>query len=111
VALLTGGLGFAVDARSLTLLIALGAVPTALAYVCFFRGLVRVHATTAALTALLEPLTGAVLGALVLGDRLGLAGWLGALVLGVAVVLGARAERSGQRQRSAPEPVPVPEGF
>ena len=79
VALVTGGLGFGVDLRSLTLLLALGAIPTALAYVCFFRGLVRVRAATAALTALLEPLTGAVLGAVFLGDRLGLIGWLGAV--------------------------------
>jgi DME family drug/metabolite transporter len=110
VAVFTGGLGFAVDPTSVTLLLALGGIPTALAYVCFFRGLIRVRAATAALTALLEPLTGAVLGAVFLGDRLGLIGWLGAAVLSAAVVLGALAERSGQREAGTPAPVPVPEG-
>jgi len=110
VALFTGGLAFDVDLTSVTLLLALGGVPTALAYVCFFRGLVRVRATTAALTALLEPLTGAVLGAVFLGDRLGLIGWLGAVVLSAAVVLGALAERSGQREEGAPVPSRYPRG-
>jgi drug/metabolite transporter, DME family len=47
--------------------------------------------------ALLEPLTSAVLSAVLLGERLGVAGIAGALLLCAALVLTA----SGQRARSA----------
>ncbi len=102
VAAATGRLSFAPDARSVILLLLLGAVPTALAYICWFRGLVDVRPATAAMTALLEPLTGAVLGALILGDRLGWVGVLGATMLGGAVLLAGIAER-----RSGPTLVPA----
>ena len=43
--------------------------------------------------ALLEPLTAAALAAVVLGERLGVTGTVGAVLLAVAVVLAARADR------------------
>ncbi|OLB66724.1 MAG: hypothetical protein AUI10_01910 [Actinobacteria bacterium 13_2_20CM_2_72_6] len=86
----TVGLGFRVDAWPIALVVALGTGPTAIAYTLYFRGLRTVAAGTAALMALLEPLTGALLAALVLGDRLGPAGIAGALLLGGAVVLAAK---------------------
>jgi DME family drug/metabolite transporter len=46
------------------------------------------------LMALLEPLTAAVLAALLLGDRLGAVGVTGAVLLGGAVVLAGRGSRS-----------------
>jgi len=75
------------------LLIALGTGPTAVAYTLYFRGLRTVAASTAALLALLEPLTGALLGALILGDRLGSTGIAGAAILAAAVILTVRAHR------------------
>jgi DME family drug/metabolite transporter len=54
----------------------------------------RTTAAAGALAALLEPLTAAVLGAVVLGDRLGVAGTVGAVLVGVAVVLAALQERA-----------------
>jgi drug/metabolite transporter, DME family len=59
----------------------LGLVPTAAAYAAYFTGLRGVQATSAALVALLEPVTAAVLAALLLGDRLGPVGLLGGLLL------------------------------
>lgn len=109
IALLTGGLTFRPDPVSISLLLALGVFPTALAYLSYLRGLVRVRAVTAALAALLEPLTGSALGAAVLGDRLGPIGWLGGAVLGVSVVLGTLAEHADPRpatHRSDLEPAP-----
>jgi drug/metabolite transporter, DME family len=47
----------------------------------------------AALLALLEPLTGTLLAALLLGDRLGATGIAGAVVLAAAVFLIARIRR------------------
>ncbi|WP_422771207.1 DMT family transporter [Plantactinospora sp. WMMC1484] len=91
----TGGLGFDPAPAALALLVALGTGPTALAYLLYFRGLRTVRPGTAALLALLEPLVGAVLAALLLGDRLGPVGVFGAVLLGVAVARAARSSRSG----------------
>ncbi|WP_199433580.1 DMT family transporter [Qaidamihabitans albus] len=72
----------------------LGAVPTALAYLSYFRGLRTAHPVVAALAALLEPLTAAVLAAVLLGDRLGVPGWCGAgLLIGALAVSYRRSER------------------
>ncbi|MGX7670325.1 DMT family transporter [Plantactinospora sp. DSM 117369] len=87
----TVGLGFPPGPAALGLLVALGTGPTAVAYLLYFRGLRTVRPGTAALLALLEPLVGAVLAALLLGDRLGPVGLLGAALLGTAVVLAARS--------------------
>jgi len=80
----------------LALAVYLGVVPTALAYVLFARGLRALPATEVATIVLAEPLVAAVLGALVLGERIGLAGAAGAaLVLAGLAVLAAP-----QRQRT-----------
>ncbi|PXY25027.1 EamA family transporter [Prauserella sp. PE36] len=89
VALLPGALWFGaavpLSADVLALAVYLGAVPTALAYAAYFRGLEHSHPVLAALSALLEPLTAAVLAAVLLDDRLGLAGWCGAALLVAAI--------------------------
>jgi DME family drug/metabolite transporter len=79
-----GGLASHVSPASVLLLAALGAGPTAAAYTLYFRGLRTASASTAALLTLIEPLTAAVLAALVLGERLSPAGLVGA-----ALMLGA----------------------
>jgi len=107
---LVGGLLLAVPAAALggpavpmTLagagLLALFAVlPTALAYTAYFRGLAAgASPGTGTVLALLEPLTAAVLAAVVLGERIGAAGVAGALLLGIAVLLTARADRPAVR--------------
>jgi DME family drug/metabolite transporter len=91
----TTGLGFQPHASTICLLIALGAVPTAIAYTLYFRGLRVSAASTGALMALLEPLTGTVLAAMVLGDRLSVAGISGAVLLCGGVVLAATAPVAG----------------
>jgi DME family drug/metabolite transporter len=93
------GLVFAPDAVSVGLLVAFGVLPTALAYTCYFHGLTTTTPTTGSVMALLEPLTAAVLAALLLGDRLGVAGTGGAVLLGAAVVLAGL--RGQERARSA----------
>ena len=96
VALPTVGVGFAPTPAALGLVTFLGLVPTAIAYVSYFRGLPAAGPGTAALLALLEPLVGSFLAALFLHDRLGAAGWCGAVLLMVAVAL---AGRTANRQR------------
>ncbi|ASR37529.1 hypothetical protein BAY61_23825 [Prauserella marina] len=71
----------------------LAVVPTALAYAAYFRGLRDSPAVLAALSALLEPLTAALLAAVVLGDRLGVLGWCGAALLAASIAAGYRRPR------------------
>ncbi|RJO68306.1 DMT family transporter [Nocardia panacis] len=83
---------FAVTVESLILLLALGLIPTAAAYTCYFKGLPAAGSGIAAVMALLEPLTGAILAAIVLGERLTPAGLVGAGLLVLALLLAARAK-------------------
>jgi DME family drug/metabolite transporter len=102
-----GSLGPAIPFRAdvLGLAVYLGLVPTALAYAAYFRGLVSAHPVLAALSALLEPLTAAVLSALVLGERLGVAGWCGAaLLVGALAVSYWRPEPRLQESRGSGRP-------
>jgi DME family drug/metabolite transporter len=87
VAAVSGRLGFTPSPATLGLLAALGTGPTAVAYTLYFRGLRTAPAGTAALLSLLEPLTGTVLAAVILGDRLGASGIAGAVILAAALVL------------------------
>jgi DME family drug/metabolite transporter len=76
-----------VDAAQLTspaavgLAVYLGALPTALAYVLFARGLRVLPAADVATLTLAEPLTAAALGLVVLGEHLSLTAVLGALLI------------------------------
>jgi DME family drug/metabolite transporter len=97
------GLAFRPGSAAIGLLIALGTGPTAAAYTLYFRGLRGAPADTAALLALLEPLTATLLAALLLGDRLSLPGMAGAALLLAAVVrtaLRGSAVTAGPRRRS-----------
>ena len=64
-----------------------------MAYTLYFRGLRTAAASTAALLTLLEPLTGAILAALVLGQRLSATGIAGAAILVAAVLITVRGAR------------------
>ena len=80
----------------------LGVATTAVSYVLFSAGLQRLQSSTVATLSLTEPLTAALLGVLVLGERPGLVAVLGALVLlsGLLVI--------DDRART-PSPSPSPE--
>jgi DME family drug/metabolite transporter len=91
VAAMVGGLGFRPGLASAGLLTALAIGPTAVAYTLYFRGLRKASASTGALLSLIEPLTAAVLAALVLGNRLSATGIAGAAILLAAVVRTVRA--------------------
>lgn len=102
--LLVVGVG-AVDARGLLLLGWVGVVPTAFAYVLFFRGVATVAAPVAALLTLVEPVTAAVLAALLVGERLDATGVAGlvTVLLGIVVsAVPARAPGAARLRRHAP---------
>ena len=97
VAAALGGLTFRPSPEAIGLLIALGTGPTAVAYTWYFRGLRAATASTGALLTLLEPLTGTILAAFILGQRLSAAGIAGAAVLVVAVIITVLdADRDGK---------------
>jgi len=81
---------------TLGLLAFLGAVPTALAYALFFRGLQTVRATTASVIALSEPLAAVALGALVLHEPLTVWSAAGGVLLLGAVAALALQQRRGR---------------
>ena len=72
----------------LALALYLGIVPTALAYSLFARGLRSLDASEVTTLVLAEPLTATVLGVVVLGERVGIGGVLGAVLIlaGLAVL-------------------------
>ncbi|PIM66950.1 EamA family transporter [Streptomyces sp. JV178] len=83
-------------ARTLILILYLGAVPTALAYTLFFVGLGAVRATTASVVALVEPLTAAVIGILVFDERLNATILTGTALLLFSVLFLAADEGGGR---------------
>jgi drug/metabolite transporter, DME family len=99
-AAVVGGFSFRPGPEAVGLLIALGTGPTALAYTLFFRGLRTAAASTAALLTLLEPLTGAILAAFVLGQRLSATGIAGAAILMAAVIVTVRGGEDAQEHVS-----------
>jgi DME family drug/metabolite transporter len=69
------------------LILYLGLVPTALAYWLFQSGLRSVSATAASIISLLEPAVAALLAWLMFGETLAATGIVGALMLGLSIVL------------------------
>ncbi|WP_433729382.1 EamA family transporter [Nocardia sp. CA-129566] len=67
-----------------------------MAYTLYLRGLSQAGAGTAAVLALLEPLTGTVLAAVILGERLTPTGLAGAAFLTAALVHTSFQPRNGE---------------
>jgi DME family drug/metabolite transporter len=103
--LLVAGPGFLTGAGGLALALYLGAIPTALAYVLFSRGLRSLTSGETATLVLAEPLTAAALGVVALGEHPSAAAAAGAvLVLCGLAVLAAPGPR---RALEAPATVPA----
>ena len=100
--LLLGDLSWMARTDGLVMALFLGAVPTALAYVLFARGLRALSPGETATLTLAEPLTATGLGILALGERPGAVAAVGAgLVLAGLLTLAAPAP---QRDRLVPAP-------
>jgi drug/metabolite transporter, DME family len=97
--LLASDVSWVASADGLVMALWLAAVPTALAYVLFARGLRRLPTGEVATITLAEPLTAAALGALVLGERPGAVAVAGAALVLLALVVLALPRRE--------RPVPV----
>ena len=101
---MAGGIGFRPGLAAIGLLVALGTGPTAVAYTLYFRGLRSAPASTGALLSLLEPLTGTILAAVLLGERLSATGFAGAAIIATAVILTVQASRGRPEGLGAPGP-------
>lgn len=90
--LLVNGLGEVGSLGGIALAVYLGAVPTALAYVLFARGLRHLPAGEVATLTLAEPVTATALGVVVLGERPGALAAVGVLLVlaGLAVLAAPR---------------------
>lgn len=91
--LLVGDLGWVTTAGGALLLGYLVLVPTVLAYSLFNRGLRGVRSSTASTLALIEPVVAASLAFLLLGERLGPLGLVGAglILLGLVLIVRSTA--------------------
>jgi DME family drug/metabolite transporter len=90
--LLTQDVGWIAQPGGAAMALWLGAVPTALAYILFASGLRHLPANEVATLTLAEPVTAALLGAIVLGERPGptaIAG-IGIILTGLAVLAAPR---------------------
>ncbi len=95
VAWIAGGpIAFTPTGPAVLLVFLLGLIPSAIAYFSYLTGLKAHSSTTGVLVSLLEPVTGAVLAAVVLGERLPPPGLIGAALLLVAVALAAWPSRA-----------------
>jgi DME family drug/metabolite transporter len=88
------GLGEVGSAGGIALAVYLGAVPTALAYVLFARGLRHLPAGEVATLTLAEPVTATALGVVILGERPG-----AVAAVGVVLVLAGLAVLATPRRR------------
>ncbi|HEY8495949.1 MAG TPA: EamA family transporter [Limnochordales bacterium] len=101
-------LSWVAEPRGALVALHLGLIATALSYVLFGRGLARVPAATATTLSLAEPLTAALLGTLVLGERLGPVALFGAALIFIA--LGWLAWPSDQPRGASPSSPSAPAG-
>lgn len=84
--LLTGDLSWTGGARGVTTVLWLTLATTAVGYGLFARGLATLDAPTVTTLTLAEPLAATALAVVVVGERLSLAGWIGAALLVAGLV-------------------------
>ncbi len=88
---LSESMAWLATAAGLTMALYLGVVATGLAYVLFGFGLRRLTSATAVTLVLAEPLTAALLAAVVLDESIPALGWLGVVVVMLGLVLVGRS--------------------
>jgi drug/metabolite transporter, DME family len=99
--------GWLLSARGLAVTVYLGVVTTVVAYLLYGRGLRTVPAPVAVTLGLAEPLVAALLGLVVLGERLTAATAVGLVLIGLALVTLAAPGRFRARPPAAPQARPA----
>lgn len=94
--LVAGDASWLAEPYGLGVALYLGCATTALSYFLYGRGLRTTPVAAAATLALAEPAVAAVLGLVVLGERLPAISWAGMALLGIALVAVARSAAGGK---------------
>ena len=84
--LFIGNTSWIFTARGSSMVLWLGLVPTAIAYMAYAYGLEKVRASTASTLILAEPATATVLAAVVLGETINDQGWIGIVIVIVGLL-------------------------
>lgn len=100
--LVLGDLAWLTTAGGAAMALWLGAVPTAIAYILFASGLRHLPANEVATLTLAEPVTAAMLGAVVLGERPG-----AVAIAGIFIILAGLVVLAAPRRRAAVLEVPA----
>ncbi len=95
--LFTSYLGWLAEPRGMAVALHLGVLATAVSYGLFARGLKNISVGTAATLSLAEPFTAAILGVVILGERLGLSQVSGVVLLFSGLVLLALGENKATK--------------
>lgn len=89
--------GLHIDTLSIVLAVTMGVVQTGIAFTLYFGTLRYMDAGNAAIFGYVEPIVSLFLSALILGEILGVVGWIGAaLILGSTLVYQMRAGRAAR---------------
>ncbi len=81
------GAAIVVDRRSILIILVLGLIHTGVAYCLYFSGMGSLPVQTVAILGYLEPVVSVLCSAFFLQEAMGIAGWIGAvLIIGAAVV-------------------------
>ncbi|WP_096155444.1 DMT family transporter [Bacillus sp. FJAT-45066] len=89
------------EVSGMTTVIYLGVFTTAIAYLCFSKGLEKVPASTAVTLTLAEPLTAALLGTFIVREALSPLSWLGVLLIFLAIIVLSSPTRKRHREVKA----------
>ncbi|MFZ2227399.1 MAG: EamA family transporter [Candidatus Nanopelagicaceae bacterium] len=84
--LFIGNVNWIISTRGSMMILWLGLIPTAFAYMAYAYGLEKVRASTASTLILAEPATATILAAVVLGETINGRGWIGIVVVIVGLL-------------------------
>lgn len=99
--LFTSYLGWLAEPRGMAVALHLGVLATAVSYGLFARGLKSINVGTAATLSLAEPFTAAILGVVILRERLGLLQVSGVVLLFSGLVFLALGEKKAKKMKLA----------
>jgi DME family drug/metabolite transporter len=96
-------LGWLATLRGTAMALHLGVLTVGLAYTLYGLGLRRLAVPTVVTLTLAEPVTAALLGVALVGERLGPVAWLGAAVVAAGLVVAGRGEASEGPRETPPQ--------
>ena len=102
-ALTTGGATGEVTVLGLVLLLVVGVIHTGFAYTLYFSSIQKLPAQTAAIFSYIDPVISLVLSALILGERMGISGLVGAVLILGSTFLSEISDHGEGKNTAAPK--------